>query len=106
MATTLLNAVAAAGAGAPIRLDQGAEVASQHTAQVVVAGTPPTALDVALEGSLNGTTWHPLAAVTAVAGGLVTVNALVTRVRANVRTLTLATGATDTTVSVLLESAA
>lgn len=99
---TLINAATAATTGPAVDQRGGPAVPGRHTMQVIVAGTAPTALAVGLEGSLDGVAFHPLAAdVTAVGGGLVTASGYVRSVRAVIRTLTLATGATDTAVTVL-----
>lgn len=86
---TLLQTNAAA-TGQPVDLlsDTGT-VRKSHALQVSVTGTL-TALAAAVEGSLDGTSWYPLAVdVTAVAGALqVTPTAPVRFVRGVVRSMT------------------
>lgn len=98
MAVILLNTVTATGAGGSIICGQGI---SEHTVQATITGAP-TAVTVALEGSLDATTWIELDSHVFSAGELTAtkamwhvVNKVVKHVRLNLTTLT---GGTSPTV--------
>jgi hypothetical protein len=98
-AVTLLNAVTSTGAGA-IRLL--ANLTRHHTLAVVVTGAP-TAVVIALEGSIDGTTFFALETLTFDAGEITAEQAIihsvdkpVTHIRANLITLTAGTTPTVT----------
>lgn len=96
----LLRAATATGAGSEHSLNKLYET---HTVQANITGAP-TAVTVALEGSLDGVLWFTLASHTFSAAELTATGAMfhvvqkpVTKVRANVTTLT---GGTSPTVTV------
>lgn len=80
-----LNAVTATGAGFPA--DFGV-AHSKFSLQTVITGAP-TAVSVALEGSLDGANWSPLVTTTSTTGEIVAIADKPVRfVRANLTTLT------------------
>lgn len=98
--TLLLNAADATGAGGAVL---ASPQNSNHTYQITITGTP-TAVTVALEGSLDGDTWAAIDTHVMSAGELSAAAALVfvtaspvQAVRANLTTLT---GGTSPTVTV------
>lgn len=99
MAVILLNGVTATGVGSSIICGQGI---SEHTVQATITGAP-TAVTVALDGSLDDSTWieldsHPFSAGELTAGKAMwhVVNKVVKHIRLN---LTALTGGTSPTVT-------
>jgi len=102
-AKTLLDAATATGTGPAKHLPH---LVNAHTIQVVATGSP-TAVTIALEGSLNNISFAPLvshaftaAQITASIALVFVVNAPVTYIRANLTTLT---GGTAPTITCLYE---
>jgi hypothetical protein len=94
---TSLDAVTATGVGEERDLETSLRY---HTAHLVTTGSP-SSVDVALQGSLDGTNWVHLATLSA--GALVTSNNHVVRyIRAELHTLS---GGSSPTVTVKIASA-
>lgn len=103
MAVQLLNAATSTGTSNSWTIRRGA---IEHTVQATVTGSP-TAVQIDLEGSLDGTTWYKLAAHNFSAGDISNQNTMfhvsskmVTYVRVNVISLT---GGSSPTITVLYD---
>lgn len=101
--SVLLNAVTATGASTEFVLTVPGR---EHTIQMNITGAP-TAVTVDLEGSLDGVKWHQLAThpfsaaeLTAESAMFHVTNKPISRIRANLTTLTGGTSPTVTAMAV------